>query len=183
MRNARKRKREKFQKKWPASARMAPTATQPMEKEAACHHTCAAVFVNPGSSTVGAHKAKGVRRQSLAGALASWLLMVAFIAIAAWQAVALAQVLANLTRSMAWQAVPAVVLNVELTSDSVKSTSPSVEDGIVFGAEGRYTYTYDGKPYTGHRLSFAQGQDNSAWHTSLWAELQSARTAGRTIPV
>ena len=123
------------------------------------------------------------RRKSLAHVLGIWLMLAVFLAIAGWQAVSLAGTLTDLARSRAWRPVPAVVLHADLSSETVRSSSARRKDGAVYAAEGAYAYEFAGRRYTGSRISFAQGQDNSAWHVSLTAEMRAAQVAGQPITV
>ena len=115
------------------------------------------------------------------------LLALGFLAIAAWQACALTQLLYQSVASRFWVAVPGQIVEAQLQHSTVQSShsrpGTSEHPASVYQAQGRYLYQYQGRRYVGHQLSFAQGSDNSRWHQELIQTLSLAQTQGQTVTV
>ena len=83
-------------------------------------------------------------------------------------------------RAQDWVRVKAAIDEASL------QTSRGSEGGTTYRAEGRYRYTFQGKPYAGSRLGLSKvgGSDNiDDWHHEVNARLEDARAAGKPITV
>ncbi|HTU26359.1 MAG TPA: DUF3592 domain-containing protein [Pirellulales bacterium] len=75
-----------------------------------------------------------------------------------------------------WQAVPAKILRAELESHRGGKSGTTLE------AVGEYAYTFDGQPYTSHKLHWGVGSDNlGSFQHDIFREMHEHELSGQPL--
>lgn len=86
--------------------------------------------------------------------------------------------LAHSAKARMWQPAQARILSIELISHR------SSDDGATYKATGKYSYEWQGQPYTSNKIMFSKGSDSQRkYHNKIVRELRSAKSKGQPVKV
>ena len=96
-----------------------------------------------------------------------------FAAIGVWSGIEAGREIAAYRRMQGWQETPAKILQTELKTDCDG-------EGCTNWVTAEYAYTYQGRQYTGHRVSMHGGSDNvGSFQEDAYRQLREHKISGR----
>jgi hypothetical protein len=96
-----------------------------------------------------------------------------FAAVGVWSGIEAGREIAAYRRMQGWQETPAKILQTELKTDCDG-------EGCTNWVTAEYAYTYQGRQYTGHRVSLHGGSDNvGSFQEDAYRQLRKHKISGR----